>query len=102
MARLPRPNLPGIPQHVVQRGNNRQACFFADEDYAVYLDRLHHYATEYDVAVQAFVMMTNHVHLHNGVRSYTLHSDILTARLIVAVLTLKYWPTLFKEWWPLR
>ncbi|CAA0104398.1 Uncharacterised protein [BD1-7 clade bacterium] len=63
MTLLPRPNLPGIPQHVVQRGNNRQVCFFADEDYAVYLDRLHHYAKEHDVSVHAFVLMTNHVHL---------------------------------------
>jgi hypothetical protein len=37
MARLPRLNLPDIPQHVVQRGNNRQVCFFAEQDYCVYL-----------------------------------------------------------------
>ena len=40
MARLPRLNLPSIPQHVVQRGNNRQACFFAEQDYTVYLSKL--------------------------------------------------------------
>ena len=34
MARLPRLNLPNIPQHVVQRGNNRQVCFFNETDYA--------------------------------------------------------------------
>ena len=32
MARLPRPDLPGIPQHIVQRGNNRLPCFLDDED----------------------------------------------------------------------
>ncbi|WP_373862467.1 hypothetical protein [Bathymodiolus platifrons methanotrophic gill symbiont] len=37
MARLARLNLPGIPQHIVQRGNNRQACFFTEQDYTVYL-----------------------------------------------------------------
>ncbi len=37
MARLPRLNVPGIPQHVVQRGNNRQINFFSDQDYAAYL-----------------------------------------------------------------
>ncbi|MBN1009209.1 transposase [Amphritea pacifica] len=63
MARLPRAALPGIPQHVTQRGNNRQACFFAEEDYAVYLDRLKHYAEQYQVLVDAYVLMTNHVHL---------------------------------------
>ena len=63
MARLPRAALPGIPQHVTQRGNNRQACFFAEEDYAVYLDRLKHYAEQYQVLVHAYILMTNHVHL---------------------------------------
>ena len=63
MARLPRLNLPGVPQHVVQRGNNRQVCFFSDEDYTVYLDKLKHYSRKYNVAVHSFVLMTNHVHL---------------------------------------
>ncbi len=63
MARLNRLNLPDVPQHVIQRGNNRQASFFADDDYAVYLDKLHEYARKYSVSVHAFVLMTNHVHL---------------------------------------
>ena len=63
MPRLPRLNAPGIPQHVVQRGNNRQVTFFADQDYAVYLDRLKEYAKKYDVMVHAYVLMTNHIHL---------------------------------------
>lgn len=63
MARLPRLNLPNIPQHVVQRGNNRQACFFDEQDYAVYLDKLKEYGKQYEVAVHAYVLMTNHVHL---------------------------------------
>lgn len=49
MARLPRLKLPGVPQHVVQRGNNRQVCFFSDEDYTVYLDKLKHYSRKYNV-----------------------------------------------------
>ncbi len=40
MPRLPRQNLPGIQQHIVQRGNNRQDCFFEEQDYIVYLDKL--------------------------------------------------------------
>jgi putative transposase len=63
MARLPRLNLPGIPQHVVQRGNNHQVTFFAQKDYVVYLDKLKLYAKQYHVAVHAYVLMTNHVHL---------------------------------------
>ncbi|WP_416307551.1 transposase [Neptunicella sp. SCSIO 80796] len=63
MARLPRLNLPNIPQHVIQRGNNRQACFFTDDDYVVYLDKLKDYANKYSVKVHAYILMTNHVHL---------------------------------------
>lgn len=44
MARLPGVGLPDIPQHVIQRGNNRQACFGSDEDYAVYVHWLEAYA----------------------------------------------------------
>ena len=40
MPRLPRFNLPDIPQHVVQRGNNRQAVFFDDSNYQAYLEWL--------------------------------------------------------------
>ena len=63
MARLPRLNLPDIPQHVVQRGNNRQASFYAEQDYTVYLSKLKDYGKKYKVAVHAYVLMTNHVHL---------------------------------------
>ena len=63
MARLPRLNLPNIPQHVIQRGNNRQACFFTEQDYTVYLDKLKEYSKKNKVAVHSFVLMTNHVHL---------------------------------------
>ena len=63
MARLPRLNLPNIPQHVVQRGNNRHVCFFNDTDYAVYLDKLNEYSQKFKVAVHSYVLMTNHVHL---------------------------------------
>ncbi|WP_337926446.1 hypothetical protein [Luteimonas saliphila] len=37
MARLPRPDLAGVPQHVVQRGNNRLPCFLDDGDRQRYL-----------------------------------------------------------------
>ncbi|MFZ5485053.1 MAG: transposase [Pseudomonadota bacterium] len=63
MPRRPRLALPNVPFHIIQRGNNRQACFFADEDYRFYLDWLHEYATKLDCQVHAYVLMTNHVHL---------------------------------------
>src|SRR5690554_4081778 len=63
MARLRRPYLPDCPQHVIQRGNNRQACFADEGDYKTYLSHLDAAAKKYNVAVHAFVLMTNHVHL---------------------------------------
>jgi putative transposase len=63
MARLPRLYAPGCAQHIIQRGNNRDACFFSDKDYAVYLDTLKEYAKQYCVEIHAFVLKTNHVHL---------------------------------------
>ena len=63
MARLPRLNLPGIPQHVIQRGNNHQPCFFSEQDYVVYLDKLNEYSKKYSVQIHSYILMTNHVHL---------------------------------------
>ena len=40
MPRKPRMYFPGVPAHIVQRGNNRNACFFSDEDYLYYLEVL--------------------------------------------------------------
>lgn len=63
MARLPRLNMPGVPQHVIQKGNNRKACFFDEQDYKVYLLKLKEYSQKLEVSVHSFVLMTNHVHL---------------------------------------
>jgi putative transposase len=63
MPRQPRPDFAGIAQHVVQRGNDRQPCFFAPSDYACYLTQLQESAHRHDVAIHAYVLMTNHVHL---------------------------------------
>jgi putative transposase len=63
MPRIARLSLPGVPLHVVQRGNNRQACFFHAADYAFYLKTVLSCAVRYEVAVHAYVLMTNHVHL---------------------------------------
>ena len=63
MARLLRICPPGIPQHIIQRGNNRQICFAADLDFAVYAHRLYESSEKCDVALHAWVFMTNHVHI---------------------------------------
>ena len=63
MPRKPRFNLVGIPQHVIQRGNNREPCFYAEEDYRRYLNDLHESTIKFDCRIHAYVLMTNHVHL---------------------------------------
>ena len=63
MPRKPRFNLIGIPQHVIQRGNNRESCFYAEEDYRRYLDDLQESAEKFHCRIHAYVLMTNHVHL---------------------------------------
>jgi putative transposase len=63
MARLARVVMPGVPHHVTQRGNRRQQVFFGDEDYAIYKTLLAEGCREAGVAVWAYCLMPNHVHL---------------------------------------
>jgi putative transposase len=63
MPRRARLAWPNVPLHIIQRGNNRQACFYADEDYHFYLDWLREHAEKTGCRVHAYVLMTNHVHL---------------------------------------
>jgi putative transposase len=63
MARPPRLELPGVPLHVIQRGNNRAACFFSDVDRRFYLKCLARSASRAGCSIHAYVLMPNHVHL---------------------------------------
>ena len=63
MARLPRFILPGQPQHVILRGNNRSEIFCAEADYGFYLEKLKQACDKHGCAVHAYVLMPNHVHL---------------------------------------
>ena len=63
MARLPRLTLPGYPHHIIQRGNNRQAIFLDQQDFAAMLALLTESARKFGVAVHAYVLMDNHFHL---------------------------------------
>ena len=62
MPRLPRFVLPGHPQHVIQRGNNRCPIFVVDEDYVRFRDELKDACRRYRCLMHAYVLMTNHVH----------------------------------------
>ncbi|MGN6706252.1 MAG: transposase [Rhodanobacter sp.] len=63
MPRQPRLDVAGVPQHIVQRGNDRRPCFFQDIDHVRYLDELREACLRESCAVHAYVLMTNHVHL---------------------------------------
>jgi putative transposase len=55
--------VPGIPVHVVQRGHNRMACFFSDDDYLFYKEALSEGIRRYGASLHAYCLMTNHIHL---------------------------------------
>jgi putative transposase len=63
MARQPRLDLPGIPQHIVQRGNNRLPCFLDDVDRERYLHLVGDALSATGCLLHAYVLMDNHVHL---------------------------------------
>lgn len=63
MARLPRLTVPGYAHHVIQRGNNRQAIFLDAVDRQAMLELLAEHALACQVAIHAYVLMGNHLHL---------------------------------------
>ena len=63
MARLARVIAPGMPHHVTQRGNRRQQTFFGKEDYQHYLELISRFCRAEQVAIWAYRLMPNHVHL---------------------------------------
>jgi putative transposase len=63
MPRSLRTLAPGVPVHVVQRGNNRAACFFDARDFAFYLHYLLKVSLAEQCRVHAYCLMSNHVHL---------------------------------------
>ena len=63
MPRKPRMYVGGMPCHVIQRGNNRETCFYSEHDYQFYLYQLGEACRRFGVNLHAYVLMTNHTHL---------------------------------------
>lgn len=63
MPRRPRINLPGVPQHVIQRGVDKQPVFLRDDDCCFFLAWLGEYADKRSILLHSYCLMTNHFHL---------------------------------------
>lgn len=63
MPRRARVLIPGVPLHLIQRGNNRSVCFFSEQDFQFYLEVLAEQASKCACQIHAWCLMTNHVHL---------------------------------------
>jgi len=58
MPRRPRTHLAGFPLHIVQRGHNRDACFFCEEDYLAYREWLDEAVKSTQCQLHTHVQMT--------------------------------------------
>ena len=63
MTHIARIVVPGAPHHVTQRANRRETVFLGPQDYALYRDWLAESRRKFGVAVWAYCLMPNHVHL---------------------------------------
>jgi putative transposase len=63
MPRQARLVIPHVPHHITQRGNQGQDVFRSDEDREVYLGLLREYSLEHGLAIWAYCLMSNHVHI---------------------------------------
>ncbi|WP_235437140.1 transposase [Pseudomonas trivialis] len=63
MARRPRLLVPGLPLHIIQRGNNRSVCFYSEDDYIFYIHLLKLLSETHGCKIHLGCLMTNHVHL---------------------------------------
>jgi putative transposase len=77
MPRKPRVSLAGVAEHVIQRGNNRQAIFSCEDDMKAYVTWLNQYSKKYKVAIHAWVLMTNHVHILCSPSSHSAISQMM-------------------------
>jgi len=77
MPRRKRIYVPGLPYHIVQRGNNRNACFLEPENYQFYLQLWQDLSKRYGASVHAYCLMTNHIHFLATPETETSLSNIM-------------------------
>ena len=92
MPRKPRFFVPGLPVHIVQRGNNRQVIFFEEPDYQVYRSLLAEASDRFGFQIHAYVLMTNHTHILATPQDKTSISNMMqyVGRQYVPYINQKY------------
>ena len=92
MPRKPRFFVADVANHIIQRGNNKEAVFFEEEDYRKYLTTLNEAATKQGVKIHAYVLMTNHIHLLATADTTSGISQMMqqVGRLYVPYVNFKY------------
>ncbi|MEM6580674.1 MAG: transposase [Pseudomonadota bacterium] len=93
MPRKPRFFIPGFPAHVVQRGNNRQAIFFEDVDFELYLSLLAQARDRYGCKIHSYVLMTNHTHL------LVTPKEVLSMGKMMQYVGRHYVPYINRKYW---
>ena len=83
MSRIARIVYPDYPHHIIQRGNNKQAIFFDDNDKQFYLNLLKKYSSQCGCKIHAYCLMMNHIHLlavpqHGSSLAKTMQKTSLT------------------------
>ena len=63
MPRAPRLVIPGIPHHIIHRGNNRQQIFYQDKDYFFLAKTIQEAKKEFDCLIYGYCFMKNHIHM---------------------------------------
>lgn len=63
MARLPRLVVPHQAHHIIQRGTDRRVIFLDENDHLTFLRWLKEASKTFQVAIHAYVLMPNHLHL---------------------------------------
>jgi putative transposase len=63
MPRPPRIDFPGLPLHLIVRGNDRKPIFFSDDDRLYFLQCIGKISAKRACEIHAFVLMPNHVHM---------------------------------------
>jgi putative transposase len=79
MGRTARIIVPEMPHHVTARGNRCEAVFHDDEDRQVYLDLVIRYSARLNVAISAYCLMDNHIHLVATPKEETSLCDMMRA-----------------------